>query len=206
MKLIKNDKKAMTRITRELKDILTKYHSILESQPKGEILEEILFRALRNAGVKSDWRPDCNHGVGKDLTLKSSGERISIKTGKIKVWKTRPNRNLTISGSRLTSHPSLSEKVNFLSHKKEDSYMLLTSCESDSHGSRIYELITFHTSLLDYKNAPWRTRSHSKSGPNYECETDSFKARIQAAMSDQLWTEIKNYNKNSEISVHKIVV
>ena len=178
MKLIKNDKKTMSRIALELRDILTKYHSILESQPKGEILEEILSRALYNAGVKSDWLPDCNHGVGKDLTLESSGERISIKTGKIKVWKTRPNRNLTFSGSRLTSHASLPEKIKFLSHKKEDSYMLLTSCENDSPGPRIYELITFHTSLLDYKNAPWRTRNHSKSGPNYECETNNFKARI----------------------------
>jgi len=206
VKLIKNDKKTMARITGELKDILTKYHSILESQPKGEILEEILSRALHNAGVKSDWRPDCNHVIGKDLTLESSGERISIKTGKVKVWKTRPNRNLTISGSRLTSHPSLSEKIKFLSHKKEDSYMLLTSCEGDSRGSRIYELITFHTSLLDYENAPWHTRNHSKSGPNYECETNDFKAKIQSAMSDQLWTEIKDYDKNSEISVYKMVV
>jgi len=170
---------------------LAAHHELYSMAPKAEYWEELLHSSLADVGIDTDWKADSNHGSGKDMTVVKSkwdnvGERISCKTGQIKDGK------LCISGSRLTKHKTLQEKVGFLSDKKEDSYVLLSKekgCD-DNH----YKLIMFPTSALDYENAQWTVIGHNKHGnPNYFGEGRGFFAKIQASMSDQLWTYIPDY-------------
>ena len=81
MILIKDDALRLSKLKRQVKKVLREYHNILSSQPKAEILEELLVKALHRSGIQTDWKPDFNHKVGKDLRLLSTGERVSIKTG-----------------------------------------------------------------------------------------------------------------------------
>lgn len=184
---------------------LAAHHELYSMAPKAEYWEELLHKSLAEVGVITDWKPDSNHGSGKDMTITESewdntGERISCKTGQIKDGK------LCISGSRLTKHKTLQEKINFISEKKEDSYFLLSKekgCE-DNH----YKLIMFPSSALDYKDAQWSVSSHNKNtgAPNYFGEGKGFFATIQASMSDQLWTYIPDYENLPGLRVWDIEI
>ena len=183
---------------------LAAHHELYSMAPKAEYWEELLHRSLAEVGVSTDWKADSNHGSGKDMTVVESswdnvGERISCKTGQIKDGK------LCISGSRLTKHKTLQEKIGFLSDKKEDSYVLLSKekgCD-DNH----YKLIMFPSSALDYGNAQWSVIGHNKHGnPNYFGEGRGFFAKIQASMSDQLWTYIPDYENLPGLRVWDITI
>ena len=126
---------------------LAAHHELYSMAPKAEYWEEILHKSLAEVGVSTDWVADSNHGSGKDMTVVEStyewdnvGERISCKTGQISDGK------LCISGSRLTRHKTLQEKIGFLSDKKEDSYVLLSKekgCKDNN-----YKLIIFPSRLM----------------------------------------------------------
>jgi hypothetical protein len=208
MILIKDDQSRLEKFKEQVQKTLREYHTILSSQPKAEILEELLVKSLHRAGMETDWEPDFNHKVGKDLRLLSTGERISIKTGKITVRKKRPDRDLTISGSRLTSHDTLKEKIKFISNKKEDSYMLLTPSPESTLGNRCYELVSFSTDVLNYDEATWLPKlgrdNFTQTG--FLADTKAYSASITSKMSDQLWTQIKDYENNPDIFYCKISV
>lgn len=208
MILIKDDQKRLDNLKKQVKVVLNEYHNILSSQPKAEILEELLVKSLHRAGMQTDWKPDFNHKVGKDLKVLSTGERISIKTGKITARKTRADRDLTISGSRLTSHTTLEDKLKFISDKKEDSYMLLTLSPESTLINRCYELVIFDTKVLNYSTAPWLPKfgrdNFTQTG--FEAQTKAYSAKITHSMSDQLWTQLKDYENNPDIFYCKISV
>lgn len=208
MILIKDNQKNLDKLKDEIEAVLKEYHSILSSQPKAEVLEELLVKSLHRAGLQTDWKPDFNHKVGKDLKLLNTGERISIKTGKIKARKTRSDRDLIISGSRLTSHGTLKEKVKFISSKKEDSYMLLTPSPESTLKNRCYELVAFDTKVLNYGQAIWLPKfaKDNITRTGFFASTKTYSATITHSMSDQLWTSIKDYENNPDIFYCKINV
>ena len=82
--------------------------------------------------------------------------------------------------------------------------MLLAASEQ----SRNYQLIMFDTKLLDYRSANWHD-SYNKEGnkrTGYQCETENFIASIKFSMSDQLWTEVKDYHSNPRVLTREICV
>ena len=208
MILIKDNQESLDRLKAEVEAVLKESHSILSSQPKAEILEELLVKSLHRAGIQTDWKPDFNHVVGKDLKILGTGERISIKTGKITARKTRTDRDLTISGSRLTSHDTLEEKIRFISNKKEDSYMLLTPSPESTLKNRCYELVSFGTDVLNYDEAPWLPKfgRDNITQTGFSTATKAYTANINHKMSDQLWTHLKDYENNPDIFHCKINV
>ena len=108
-----------------IKDRLTKHHELYSGQCKAEYWEENCAYALRQAGFGSDWSPDFNHGVGVDQTT-GDGIRISNKGGKV----LEDLSEMTISGSRLTKHKTISDKLEFLKTKHED-YILCLATNND---------------------------------------------------------------------------
>ena len=208
MILIKDNQNSLHKLKTEIEAVLKEYHSILSSQPKAEVLEELLVKSLHRAGLQTDWKPDFNHKVGKDLKLLNTGERISIKTGKINARKTRSDRDLIISGSRLTSHDTLKEKIKFISSKKEDSYMLLTPSPESTLENRCYELVAFDTKVLNYDQAIWLPKfaKDNITRTGFFANTKAYSATITHSMSDQLWTSIKDYENNPDIFYCKINV
>ena len=101
-----------------IKERLQKHHALYSGQCKAEYWEENLCYALNQAGFGSDWTADFNHKVGVDQ-MTDDGIRISNKGGNV------DKDMLTISGSRLTKHKTIEDKLDFLSDKKED-YVFLS--------------------------------------------------------------------------------
>ena len=173
---------------------------------KGELWENVLANCLKSVGIANDWRPDFNHIQGLDMTLEGDSERISCKSGSIL------NGDLEFSGSRMTKHLTLEDKLVFMMDKKEDTYMLLSrNNKLWASGQKKYYFIAFPSSLLDYADLEWSdttgTRGAYKGKINGHIGTSSqITAKIQFSMSHQLWTTIKNFNKDDNIFVREITV
>lgn len=103
-----------------IRNRLIQHHDLYTSLCKAELWEELLSKALIDAGFGSDWKPDYNHQVGVDQVT-DCGIRISNKGG---IFLNNSNA-MKISGSRLTSHKTLEDKLEFLSNKTEDYIFVL---------------------------------------------------------------------------------
>ena len=173
-----------------IKDRLTKHHELYSGQCKAEYWEEILCWALKQAGFGSDWKPDYNHGIGVDQTT-DSGIRISNKGGSI------VKDYVEISGSRLTKHKTIDDKLEFLSQRKEDYIFCLAAKKLEwEQGIRKYYFIVIDSSKLNYHEQLWEEvygkRESNKGQLNgWSCNSEVFSAKIQKSMSDQLWTAVK---------------
>ena len=174
------------------------HHQLYSAPIISTLWEETLHRSLGDIGIKTDWEPDENHGQGKDMTLLSTGERISCKSGRFKYATRLGISELTLSGSRMTEHKTLKEKRRFLEEKREDSYALLSRHQKDKTGEA-YKFIMFPSSLLDYDSLNWV--SAGRDGKSYAAENNLLKCKIQHSMSDQLWSTIKDYDKHPKILV-----
>jgi hypothetical protein len=184
----------MTDITFEgivphLHTLLTQHHNLYSGRCKSEYWEELCAKALILDGRGSDWEPDFNHGVGVDQTT-DDGTRIGNKSGKL------GSDVLEISGSRLTKHATLVEKLNFLKNKTEDYILCLATKDRDwKAGKRIYYLIVIDSTQLAYHDATWidligvRGKNTGKV-VGHRGEGNGFIAKITKAMSHQLWTQI----------------
>lgn len=173
-----------------IKDRLTKHHELYSAQCKAENWEENLCWALKQSGFGSDWKPDYNHGVGVDQKT-DCGIRISNKGGSIE------NDYVIISGSRLTKHKTIEEKIEFLSQGKEDYIFCLgtNKKEWDKEIKRYY-FIVIDSEKLNYHEQEWREtygqRGSKKDKVNgWSCICEAFSAKITKSMSDQLWTTVK---------------
>jgi hypothetical protein len=171
-------------------DRITKHHELYSGQCKGENWEEILCWALKRAGYGSDWKPDYNHGIGVDQTT-DSGIRISNKSGKVE------KDYVVISGSRLTKHKTIDDKLNFLSEKTHD-YIFCLGTEKDewNKGIKRYYFIVIDSDKLKYHEQHWKEtygeKGRYKGKVNgWKCLCEIFSAKIVKSMSDQLWTTIK---------------
>ena len=200
------DKKKLEQLSGEIKGSLLRHHQLYCLPVKGELWENVLANCLKSVGVPNDWRPDFNHIQGLDMTLDQGSERISCKSGSI------VKENLEFSGSRMTKHLTLKEKLSFMSDKKEDVYMLLSrNNKLWAAGERKYYFIAFPSSLLNYSDLSWSdtigTRGAYKGKVNGHLGTSAqISAKIQFSMSHQLWTTIKNFKKDANIFVREIPI
>jgi len=185
-----------------IKERLTKHHEIYSGQCKAEYWEENLAYSLRQAGFGSDWKPDFNHKSGVDQTT-DDGTRISNKGGQVS------RDTVEISGSRLTKHKTIEDKLNFLSNKKEDYIFCLgTEKEEWEDGKKIYYFIVIDSNKLNYKEQEWKELIGQRGAlkgkvSGWKCIYEDYYAKIQKSMSDQLWT-IVNLDACEEI--HDIVI
>ncbi len=185
-----------------IKYYLEKHHELYSGQCKAEYWEELLSKALKDARFGSDWKPDFNHKSGIDQTT-DCGIGISNKGGFVE------NDVVTISGSRLTKHKTITEKLEFLSVKKED-YIFCLACEKSDweNGNKIYYFIVIDANKLNYHEQEWKETMGSRKDTKgkmmgWECTSEDFSAKIQKSMSDQLWTTVK---LDSCEEIHDIVI
>lgn len=167
------------------------HHQLYSGQCKAELWEETSAWALRQAGFGSDWKPDFNHAVGVDQHT-DNGVGVSNKGGKMNAT----NTVMTISGSRLTQHKTIEEKLTFLANKPEDLvFCLATNNKEWQNGLNRYYFVVLDAKKLDYQNHQWEP-TYPKNGGNqpngYKCVTDKFKAKITKSMSDQIWTDVSS--------------
>lgn len=169
---------------------LEKHHELYSSKCKGEYVEEILSNALKEAGFGSDWKPDFNHKPGIDQTT-DNGIRIGNKSGTVE------NDVVSFSGSRLTKHATLQEKLDFLAIKHED-YIVCLSTEKEEweRGIKRYYFIVIDRNVLNYHEQEWvetyGERGRLKDKVNgWKCSCEKYHAKIAKSMSDQLWTTIR---------------
>lgn len=203
---ILQSKKKLEQLSREIKNSLIKHHQLYCLPVKGELWENVLANCLKSIDAPNDWRPDFNHAPGLDMTLEENSERISCKSGSI------VKEDLEFSGSRMTKHLTLEDKLTFMSDKKEDTYMLLSrNNKSWTDGDRKYYFIAFPSSLLNYNDLNWSdtvgTRGAYKGKVNGHLGTSShISAKIQFSMSHQLWTTIRDFKKDTNIFVREIPI
>jgi hypothetical protein len=167
------------------------HHQLYSGQCKAELWEEKSAWALRQAGFGSDWKPDFNHAVGVDQHT-DSGVAISNKGGKMNA----NNTLMTISGSRLTKHKTIQEKLEFLKSKPEQLvFCLATNNKEWQQDLKRYYFVVVDAKKLDYHNQEWVPTYPQKGGdtPNgYKCDAGKFRAKISKSMSDQIWTDISS--------------
>jgi len=173
-----------------IRNRLTQHHDLYTSLCKAELWEELLSKALIDAGFGSDWKPDYNHQVGVDQVT-DCGIRISNKGG---IFLNNGN-GMKISGSRLTSHKTLEDKLKFLSNKTEDYIFCLASDKRDKkiHSSPVYYFIVIDSAKLDYHNAVWTVNYNTNGNvKSYLGIGNGYEATINCSMSDQIWTKIES--------------
>lgn len=165
--------------------LLKTHHILYSNQCKSEYWEELCSKALIKAGFGSDWKPDFNHVTGEDQRT-TSGVRISNKGGKIK------KNKLVISGSRLTSHKTLEDKIAFISTHHDDYVFCLATDKDWDPQKPVYYLIIIDSTSLAYEKGKW-VETFSKKNKHNGWQTTAlldFSAKIQMSMSHQLWTTI----------------
>ena len=169
---------------------LEKHHELYSGQCKAEYWEELLSKALKDAGFGSNWKPDYNHKSGVDQTT-DDGLRISNKSGTIK------NDIVKISGSRLQEHKTLQDKLNFLSVKKEDYILCLSTDKKEwERGNKFYYFIVIDSDKLNYHEQEWKEKFgqrdyNREKVVGWKCICENYSADINISMSDQLWTDVK---------------
>lgn len=173
-----------------LKERLEMHHKLYSGQCKAELWEENCANALLSAGIGSDWLPDFNHFPGLDQTT-DSGIAISNKGGSMN----RDNTIMEISGSRLTKHKTITEKLEHLKNKSEDYiFCLATNKYEWKNGNKNYYFVVVDANKLDYHNQLWMPTYNTKTKieNGYKCIAEHYEAKITKSMSDQIWTKISS--------------
>ena len=161
-------------------------HHNLYTIPVADLMwEEILAASLVDIGYGGEWEPG-SHKIGADITgVKNFGD-ISCKTG---AWQVKPRKGettLLLNGSRTTKYPTIEEKIEFLSQKKEDHYFCLARNKRDwVKGKLAYKLCIFPT--LPHHEMEWEQAGNGK---DWYAENEQMRCKITRKMSDQLWTEL----------------
>lgn len=181
-----------------IRESLITHHGLYTSRCRAEHWEEISSSALKKVGLGSDWKADYNHKVEVDHVT-DCGLRISNKSGALN----KKNKTLKFSGSRLTSHKTLEEKIAFISRRKTDFIFCLASDNRDDkyhNRPNAYYFCVIDTTAIDYANARWSTKMSEKTGKvsSYKCFGKEFTATISRSMSDQIWTTV-DFSLISEI-------
>jgi hypothetical protein len=182
---------------------LIEHHKLYQSMCKAEYWEENFSWALNESGFGSDWKPDFSHKIGEDQKTLLNNVSISNKSGTL-------NKNsILISGSRLTKHKTLEEKLNFLSEKKED-YIACLATNKKEWKSEIkkYYFAIVNSDRLNYANQIWEEtygcRNNAKGKlTGWKCSSEKFCATIIRSNSDQLWTDI---HLSTFDEIHEILI
>ena len=202
------DRVGLEKICGNIKHYLWQHHKIYDLPVQSEYWENLLAKALNSCNIENSWTPDLNHKQGLDMVIENA-LRVSCKTGQIIGG---AQNNLSFSGSRMTKHKTLQDKLNFLSNKRDDVYMLLSrSKEEWENGQKKYYFIVFPSDMLQYEKMNWidtvAIRGKSKGElSGHKASSKVFDATIRYPMSHQLWTVIKNYKDNEEVFVREISV
>lgn len=176
------------KLIREIEKRIIVHHHLYRTPVKGVLWEEIFAQSVTATGGQSDWTPNNSHEAGKDQSIvigDLNNLRISNKSGTYTI----SSNSLKISGSRTTTYPTLDEKIQYISDKKEDVYVCLatSSLKKDNN----YYLFWFDTNILDYGNQTWiETIGKQGEHSGWKCECDRYRAWINKSLSDQLWTHI----------------
>jgi len=160
---------------------LQNHHKMYSSKCNAIQWEEICCNSLKASGFGSDWVPNLSHKIGTDQET-DGGTEISNKSGRL----SEDELSLIISGSRLTKHNTIQDKLDALTAHTEDYvYSLATKKSFDANNNCKYYFIVIDTEELDYGNQDWE-----QTGPGWACEANDYTATITRSMSDQLWTNI----------------
>ena len=171
-------KDIVSKMAPPFKNGLMGHHELYSLPVKGEYFEELLSRALAEAGYKTDWEPNFSHKVGEDMCLIGVSQgRISCKSG------TKDAKNVKISGSRSESYKTVEEKVNHFSADHDDVCFMLSK---NKPFNKVYTLLVYRSSVFKPNLLTWR--EHEK-GNQWFGEGD-FSATIGKSMSSQLWTTL----------------
>ena len=203
-----NNKEKLNQICNTIEDIIKAHHNIYDLPVLAEYWENVLSRSLRANGINNDWTPDLNHAQGLDMIIEDK-LRVSCKSGQILG---RKQNVLKISGSRMTKHKTLQEKLDYLADKKEDVYMCLSRSKKDwNKGKRKYSFVVFPSDILQYSSMNWVDTFVTK-GPNkgmlngHKASNEALDATISFSCSHQLWTKIKDFKDNENIFIKEISV
>lgn len=157
------------------------HHSCYVTKCKAEYLEELTKKALEDIGIKSDWKADNNHGIGKDQTL-YNGLKISNKSGMFMKDK------IKISGSRTSKHLTFEDKLNFIS---EYNYDYIVGCATDNKKNNKYYMYVINKNQINYKDMHWKENIDKNGKKKWSGTSDGIKAEISTdTTSGQLWTTI----------------
>jgi len=165
-------------LSTDLTEQFENYHSLLVSPINGINWENLLYNALIKQSDNVEWNPG-SHQVGTDIRYNDIG--ISCKGGRIKGKK---NPIFKVSSHRTTAKKTLEEKIDYLSEDHEDIFFCLTY-KDDLPNYHHYTLYTFDSDILDYRLLEWKETKGGWIGKG-----NTFVAKIQKSMSDQLWLDI----------------
>lgn len=176
-------------LLQKIKHKLEKHHELYRFPCKAEQWEDIFDQCLNS--LSSNWKGG-GHDSGADIIAENSSvfemySRLQNKSGELNLRK----KTLKWNGHRTTKYKTLKEKVKFISSNHYDYYVMLARDKKDWQlGQRIYYLIIFKSTKIDYSSLDWQEkygRNNNLTGwkghgnPNYDAE-------INKSMSDQLWT------------------
>ena len=119
---------------------------------------------------------------------------------------------LFVPSNKKTKYKTLEDKLNYLSIKKEDVYMLLSRSKKDwDKGERKYSFIAFPSDILQYSSMNWvdtfTTRGNNIGKLNgHKASNEVLDANISFSCSHQLWTKIKDFKDNKNIFIKEISV
>jgi hypothetical protein len=171
-------KDVVSKMAVPFKKNLMRHHEIYSLPVKGEYVEELLSKALTEAGFSTDWKPDFSHKVGEDMSLVGvTGGRISCKSG------AKTETSVKINGSRSESFKELEGKINHFSSDHDDVCFMLSKTKPFN---KVYTLLVYRSAVIKPNLLTWR---ESVSGKAWEGDGD-FSATIGKSMSSQLWTTL----------------
>ena len=180
----------MEQLLQQLEQKITQHHNLYRFPLKAELWEDIFDQTINS--VTSDWEGG-GHSVGADVvsennSLFQKGSRLQLKSGDY-----NPKNNIVKwNGHRTTKHKTIEEKVDFISKNHYDYYVMLMRNKKDwKEGKKIYYLLMFESSKIDYSSLIWfekHSKQNNLTGWKGMGTTQPYTAEINISMSHQLWT------------------
>jgi hypothetical protein len=173
-------------ILKKIEEKLKLHHKLYRFPVKAELWEDIFDQSIN--GLDSNWSIG-GHSVGADVICEKTGTNYQNKSGDVNHKKS----TITWNGHRTTSHATIKDKVDFISKKHYDKYVMLGRNKNEwKNGIKKYYLITFDSSLIEYSKLEWNETFSKKgklSGWVGKNKNLPYSAKISISMSEQLWTE-----------------
>ena len=179
-------------LVNSIKEKLTMHHQLYRTPVKDVYLEDIFDQCINPNN--STWKPN-GHQSGADTKLETENltECYQNKSGQLLENKTK----VRISSHRTSKYKTLEDKINFISKKHCDKYVLLSRDEKEWEvGKKIYYLMIFDSSLFDFKNINWsdkitikgKNKGQQNGGFVGNDTNNHYRAEIlNASTSNQLW-------------------
>lgn len=130
-----------------LKNKLIKHHELYRFPVKAELWEDIWDQCINPKGSK--WIGG-GHQSGADTIDENLNISYQNKSGQIE------GNYVKITSHRTKKYPSLEEKLEFISKKHCDKYVLLSRNEQEwKNGIKAYYLMIFDSNLIDFHSLNW---------------------------------------------------